>query len=230
MWSLKFLNFDKEKNFLETLLKWNFIWCSITLESIFLETQSKLSVKFFRFIHHRKKIVSPNFLQLLYSSVLMKKCKNDRNYHYMRPICLTNKRRQLFLFSHDRFAFQMGITMESWGHGVVQRLWIFTTINDDMLSLYTRPITENSYPQILKTSDNPIFNHHELIPWCFLSAVTFILTRSVLTAASLTGLSVRGVWRLPWFLVFRVLCFLHPLSRSCSTLWTALCFRQGDHS
>lgn len=184
MWSLKFLNFDKEKNFLETLLKWNFIWCSITLESIFLETQSKLSVKFFRFIHHRKKIVSPNFLQLLYSSVLMKKCKNDRNYHYMRPICLTNKRRQLFLFSHDRFAFQMGITMESWGHGVVQRLWIFTTINDDMLSLYTRPITENSYPQILKTLDKPkiwppwtdsmvfpfcchIYIHPECINCCF---------------------------------------------------------------
>lgn len=230
MWSLKFFNLDKEKNFLETLLKWNFIWCSITLESIFLETQSKLSVKFFRFIHHRKKMVSPNFLQLLYSSVLMKKCKNDRNYHYMRPICLTNKRRQLFLFSHDRFAFQMGITMESWGHGVVQRLWIFTTINDDMLSLYTRPITENSYPQILKTLDKPNiwppWTDSMVFPFLF----TFIFTQSVLTAASLTGLSVRGVWHLPWFLVFRVLCFLHPLSRSCSTLWTALCFRQGDHS
>lgn len=114
----------------------------------------------------------------------MKKCKNDRNYHYMRPICLTNKRRQLFLFSHDRFAFQMGITMESWGHGVVQRLWIFTTINDDMLSLYTRPITENSYPQILKTLDKPniwppwtdsmvfpfcchIYIHPECINCCF---------------------------------------------------------------
>lgn len=87
------------------------------------------------------------------------------------------------------------------------------------LYIQVRPITENSYPQILKTSsDNPIFDHHELIPWCSLSAVTFIFTQSVLTAASLTGLSVRGVWRLPCFLVFRVLCFLHPLSRSCSTL------------
>lgn len=57
-------------------------------------------------------------------------------------------------------------------------------INDDMLSLYTRPITENSYPQILKTSDKPniwppwtdsmvfpfcchIYIHPECINCCF---------------------------------------------------------------
>lgn len=39
------------------------------------------------------------------------------------------------------------------------------------LYIQVRPITENSYPQILKTSDNPIFDHHELIdsmvfPFC----------------------------------------------------------------
>lgn len=170
MWSLKFLNFDKEKNFLETLLKWNFIWCSITLESIFLETQSKLSVNFFRFIHHRKKIVSPNFLQLLYS-VLMKKCKNDRNYHYMRQICLTNKRRQLFLFSHDRFAFQMGITMESWGHGVVQRLWIFTTINDDTLFIY-----KTHHRKVLSTNTKNFRQTQYLTTMNWFHGVPFLLS------------------------------------------------------
>lgn len=149
----------------------------------------------------------------------------------MRQICLTNKRRQLFLISHDRFAFQMGITMESWGHGVVQRLWIFTTINDDTLFIYkTHHRKELSTNTKNFRQTQYLTTMNKLIPWCSLSAVTFIFTRSVLTAASLTGLSVRGVWRLPCFLVFRVLCFLHPLSRSCSTLWTALCFRQGDHS